>query len=89
GELVDVPGASGTFDGVVELGQELASNQAVEECMVRQWFRYVLERFEQNVDSCSVKALVDEFRGAEASLSVLPAAIVRTDAFLYRRPITE
>ena len=89
GELLEVPGANGTFDGVVELGQKLAQNPAVEECMARQWFRFALERFEQGADSCSMRELLDSFRASEAALGVLPRAIVQTDAFLYRRPIPE
>lgn len=86
GELLDVAEPSGSFHGAVELGQMLAQNPAVEECMARQWFRFTLERFEQGADVCSMRALLDAFRASEASLTALPRALIRTDAFLYRRP---
>jgi hypothetical protein len=59
----------------------------VRECMTRQWFRFALDRFEQDMDACSMKALLDRFEEADFDLNVLPRALVTTDAFLYRRPI--
>jgi hypothetical protein len=53
---------------------------------MRQWFRYAINRFEQPVDGCSVKSVLDSFDAAGQDLKSLPLAIVQTDAFLYRRP---
>ncbi|HYQ17709.1 MAG TPA: DUF1585 domain-containing protein, partial [Polyangiaceae bacterium] len=89
GEINGVADATGSFDGVVELGQRLSASATVQECMARQWFRFFLARFEQDADRCSVQHLVEAFRGAESSLTALPEAVLRTDAFLYRRPITQ
>jgi hypothetical protein len=44
-----------------------------------------MNRFEQNVDVCSMKKVLDAFRSADASLAALP--IVQSDALLYRRPL--
>jgi hypothetical protein len=55
--------------------------------VTRQWFRYAINRFEQPVDGCSMKSVLDSFDAAGQDLSSLPKAIVQTDAFLYRRPI--
>jgi hypothetical protein len=87
GELVDTRDIDGPFVGVVELGQKLAESAEVEECIARQWFRYALGRFEQEMDVCSVKRLFETFRAAELDLNVLPRAVVETDAFMYRRPL--
>ncbi|HET6283975.1 MAG TPA: DUF1592 domain-containing protein [Polyangia bacterium] len=94
GQAVDANGevnapadVAGKFNGVVELGQKLASSKIVQECMSRQWFRFMLSRFEQEVDGCSVSALVNTFRADDGSLNSLPLALIQTDAFLYRRPL--
>jgi hypothetical protein len=57
--------------------------------MARQWFRYALGRFERDVDACSMQRLLGALDDGGRQLSVLPAAIVASDAFLYRRPITD
>ena len=96
GEAVDSSGAihqtrdaDGAFDGVAELGARLAGSAEVQECMVRQWFRYALDRFEQDVDACTLHRLVEAFQASGQDLRALPKAVVRSDAFLYRRPIEE
>jgi hypothetical protein len=89
GEVVGTHDIDGTFVGVAELGQKLASSAEVRDCVARQWFRFTLSRFEQDPDTCSMKKIVDTFQAADADLNTLPAAVVETDAFLYRRPISE
>ena len=93
GQPVDSSGAltgtdvDGTFNGAVELGKKLASSKEVEECVAAQWFRYTMNRYEQSMDGCSMKSVLDAFDKSGMSLSSLPQAIVATNAFLYRRPI--
>ncbi len=87
GELVDTRDIDGPFDGVAELGQRLAASAEVEECIARQWFRFALGRFEQEMDVCSMQRLLETFQVAERDLNVLPRAVIETDAFLYRRPV--
>jgi hypothetical protein len=87
GEVKAPSDIAGKFDGVVELGQKLAGSKAVQECMARQWFRFMQSRFEQEVDACSMTALVTKFRADDGNLNSLPVALVQTDAFLYRRPL--
>jgi hypothetical protein len=77
----------GPFNGVAELAKKLAASSEVKECVARQWFRYAINRFEQPVDGCSMKSVLDNFDAAGQDLSSLPQAIVQTEAFLYRRPI--
>ena len=43
----------------------------------------------RDADSCSTKRIVDQFRAAGNDLNALPAALIGTDAFLYRRPVDE
>jgi len=87
GELFQTADINGTFNGVPELGKKLAASSEVETCVARQWFRFFLNRFEQDADSCSMKALVDAYKAQGSDLNGLPAALVQTDAFLYRRPV--
>jgi hypothetical protein len=87
GELILTRDIDGPVDGVVELGLKLASSAEVRECLARQWFRFALDRFEQDMDACSMKTLLDRFEATGFDLNVLPRAVVATDAFLYRRPL--
>lgn len=87
GKLVATRDADGAFNGVLELANKLAGSAEVKECVTRQWFRFAINRFEQPVDGCSMKSVLDSFDAAGQNLSVLPQAIVQTDAFLYRRPL--
>lgn len=86
GELLGTD-VNGAFEGAAELGQMLLESETVEQCINRQFFRYVLSRFEDDEkDLCSVKSLVSAFRASDQSLSALPHAVVQTAAFRYRRP---
>jgi hypothetical protein len=77
----------GNFNGVIALGQKLASSTEVRECVARQWFRFTTSRYEQDMDGCSMKGVMDAFSQSGLSLNALPKAIVESNAFLYRRPI--
>jgi hypothetical protein len=96
GKVVDTSGAlndtrdvDGELDGIAELGEQLAASAEVEECMTKQFFRYALSRFEQDVDACSMQRLYTELRDNGRDLRALPAAVIASDAFLYRRPIID
>jgi Protein of unknown function (DUF1588)/Protein of unknown function (DUF1592)/Protein of unknown function (DUF1595)/Protein of unknown function (DUF1585)/Protein of unknown function (DUF1587) len=87
GEVSGTSDMDGKFNGVPELGKKLAGSAEVETCVARQWFRFFLDRFEQDADNCSMKALIDAFKAQGSDLNGLPQALVQTDAFLYRRPV--
>jgi hypothetical protein len=95
GKPVDATGSvsgsdvDGPFDGVAALGAKLATSAKVESCVATQWFRYSTGRGEQAADACSVQALTQAFHAAGADMRTLPAAIVQTPAFLYRRPLAQ
>ncbi|MDB4982181.1 MAG: hypothetical protein JWM82_2933 [Myxococcales bacterium] len=95
GKAVDATGAvtgtdvDGPFNGVGELGAKLGSSAKVESCVATQWFRYAIGRGEQAADSCSLQTLTQTFHAGGADLRTLPAAIVQTPAFLYRRPLAQ
>jgi hypothetical protein len=87
GELIGTRSLDGVFSGVEELADDLAGSAEVHECMVRQWFRFALARYEREVDACALTRMQAEFSAQGASLLALPAATVASDAFRYRRPI--
>lgn len=87
GSVIATRDMDGAFNGVAELAKKLGASSEVKECVTRQWFRYAINRFEQPVDGCSMKTVLDSFDAAGQDLNSLPQAIVQTDAFLYRRPI--
>jgi hypothetical protein len=90
GELIGSRDADGKFEGVVELAARLAGSAQVEECMTRQWFRFALGRFEQKqLDDCTLSDSYAAFKQESNSLHALPRAIVRSAAFLHRRPIVK
>jgi hypothetical protein len=86
GNVISTRDMDGPFNGVAELGAKLAQSEEVKECIARQWFRFAIDRFEQPVDGCSMKSVLESLDAAGQDLSSLPSAIVKTDAFLYRRP---
>jgi hypothetical protein len=88
GEVIGTSDLDGPVATVADLGKKLAASVQGRACLTQQWFRYVLARFEQEVDGCSLRKVYDAFRDGEGNLGLLPAAIVGTDAFLHRRPIT-
>jgi hypothetical protein len=88
GQVTGTAEIDGAFDGVVELGQKLAQSTLVKECVTRQWFRFMLQRFEQEADGCSMLAISSAFLASDASLNSLPRALDESDAFLYRRPFS-
>jgi hypothetical protein len=87
GEVVGSEDADGKFVGIAGLGALLADSEQVRTCMTRQWFRFALARFEHEVDACALARLDEAFAAEDASLHALPAAIVESDAFLYKRPV--
>jgi hypothetical protein len=87
GELLSTGEIDGKFVGVDELGQRLSQSETVRQCLARQWFRFALARFEQPIDDCSMKGLLDAFEAADADLNALPKAVVLSDAFQYRHPV--
>jgi hypothetical protein len=87
GVVAGTTDANGAFAGVAQLASMLAGSAQVEQCVAQQWFRFMMNRYEQPPDSCSMQSIVNAFQAANSSLNALPQAIVQSDAFLYRRPL--
>jgi hypothetical protein len=90
GEILDAddPALAGPFVGVLEMAQKLAASDLVRDCMATQWFRFAVGRTEVQPDSCSLATLQESFGAAGGDLNELIVGITRTDAFLYRAPVT-
>jgi Protein of unknown function (DUF1592)/Protein of unknown function (DUF1588)/Protein of unknown function (DUF1595)/Protein of unknown function (DUF1585)/Protein of unknown function (DUF1587) len=88
GYIVSTEDINGTFNGVSQLASKLVQSVQVQECLPQQWFRFMMSRFEQAPDNCSMRSIINAFQAAGTSLNSLPQALVQSDAFLYRRPIT-
>ena len=95
GKAVDASGAlsgtdvDGMFTGVAQLGAMIAQSATVETCVGKQWFRYAMARAEQVADTCSLQQMAKTFHDSGTDLRTLPAALVQTPAFMYRRPLAQ
>ncbi len=88
GELVAAgDDLSGSFVGVVELGQKLATSRTVADCAANQWFRFALGRIESPDDACSLKALHDGFAASKYNVRELVTKLVLSDAFRHVRAV--
>jgi hypothetical protein len=87
GSIIATEDINGTFDGVAQLASMLVRSVQVQECFPQQWFRFMMSRFEQAPDNCSMRSIIDAFHTSGTNLNALPQALVESDAFLYRRPI--
>jgi hypothetical protein len=77
----------GPFTGVAELSSILDQSEQVRSCTARQWFRYVMQRFDQASDACSTGPVIDAFTTSGYRWESLQTSVIHTPAFLQRRPI--
>ncbi len=95
GHAIDASGelsgtdADGPFSNLAELSAMLAGSETVRACTTRQWFRFVMQRFEQPADGCSMQTLNEAFSASDQRFTSLRTAIVQTAAFRMRRPIAK
>lgn len=78
----------GPFQGIEGLADKLRQSPQAQACAARQWFRYVIQRFDQPSDSCSTQPLIDAFTASGLRFDSLRGSVVETPAFLLRRRIT-
>jgi Protein of unknown function (DUF1588)/Protein of unknown function (DUF1585) len=70
----------GAFNGVPQLAQKLSGSAMVRDCVVRQFFRYSLGRFESIEDEPSLTSAQTAF--LQGDLRALIVTLATTDAFL-------
>jgi hypothetical protein len=78
---------SGTFNGAVDLAQQLAGSDQVRNCVTTSWFRYAYGRAETTDDACTLVNVNKKFSDAKHDLKSLLVSLTQTDAFLYRKVI--
>ena len=74
-----------SFDGVVDLSEQLEGFDLVHECMVRQWFQYSMGRRDARQDSCTITQAKNRFVREGLDIRELLVALTRTDGFRFRR----
>lgn len=85
GEVVSTYDLDGEFDGVGELAERLAVSEQAQRCVAVQTFRFAFGRGENPVDACAIDAMYDAYVDGEYSFQGMLDALVRSDAFRYRR----
>ena len=75
------------FDGVGEMMTQLASSPRVEQCFVRQVFRFFMGRPEAYEDACTLEQMHQTYRAHDGSFEELLVALLTSDTFLYPRDL--
>jgi len=78
----DVP----DFTDAVDLVNKMADSKDVQECYVKEWFRFGYGRGETKVDACTMETLNKAFDDSGGDIKELLISLTQTDAFLYRLP---
>ena len=69
-------------DGPISLSAALTDAPKAQQCMVRQWYAFVLNQRPSNVDDALVRETYPIFRGASLNLQALIVAVLTSDPFL-------
>jgi len=83
GALVGVEDASVAFKDAVELSTLIAPTKRIEECVMRNGFRYFTGRTENAFDGCSLKKAQDAYSVGGSYIEFI-SALVASDSFLNR-----
>lgn len=88
GQSIDVSGAldTTTFNGPVELGQVLASQPQVSDCLVQNMYRYGTGHVETDTEQPVLDGLKSTFRAGGYHLRDLMRQIVSSDGFRFVAP---
>jgi hypothetical protein len=84
GQLIGTD-VDGDFDGALALADKLAASETVRACVVHQWMRYGLGRFEQPEDACTEDNLMTRFAQSDGDLHELVVGIATSRAMRYLR----
>lgn len=85
GDVVGTFDLDGDFVGAAELAEKLSASEQAQRCVTLQAFRFAFGRGENPVDTCAVDAAYTRYVDSGYRLDGLLEAIVRSDAFRYRR----
>jgi hypothetical protein len=88
GELVFSGNVDGPYNGAVELSQKLSESQRVEQCAVRNWYRYATAREDKPNDSCKLEALNKVMDDNGGDVRELIVAIATSHEFMHRQAVS-
>ncbi len=75
-----------SFRGARELGNALAVDTSAQRCFVQQFFRFTMGRQDTD-DGFTIDATLDGFKKAKLDIRQLMVALVRSEAFRYRKTL--
>ena len=84
GELISTRDIDGPFADALQLIDRLARSDEVEECAVKQVFRYSQGRRDALQDSCTVATMKSQFASKDQSFIELLVAMTTSDVFRFR-----
>ena len=85
GSLNGTDDINGSFTGGPELARKLRGSRQMQNCVVRQVFRYMSGRTEGPQDQCIVSRLEQIFASSNGDLRALVAAVAVSDTTLFTR----
>ncbi|HEY3595728.1 MAG TPA: DUF1592 domain-containing protein [Polyangiaceae bacterium] len=71
----------GSFNGAIELANDLAHSEEVRNCVANQWFRFSMGRIESTDDACSIQSLRQTFATSGGNVRELLSRIVLSTSF--------
>jgi hypothetical protein len=84
----DTSDISGTFQNMTDMITQLSASQQVDQCFALEELRYALLRSETAEDACSAQQIYQAFSGSSFNISKLLVAVVSSNAFMYRTPVS-
>jgi hypothetical protein len=74
----------GVFDGPDELAKRLAGSAQVRDCLVTEWYRYSMGRFDETVDTNDIKSVAQSAEAAGGGFAEIMVRLALSDAFRFR-----
>ncbi len=76
---------NGPVVNAVEFSERLANSPVVEQCFIRQVFRYLMGRPESNEDACTLTMMQNVYEDSGGSMKSMVQALVRSPTFTMRK----
>ncbi len=84
GEIIDTVDLDGPFTGAIELMEKMGASTQVQDCVVKQFFRYAFARGESDADTCTLAGLGAAFAESGSNFRELMVSVTQSDPFLFR-----
>jgi hypothetical protein len=89
GEVLGTRDMDGPVQDALEMIERLASSDEVQDCAVKQTFRFAQGRRESLADTCVVSNLKKQFEDKNQNLSELLVSMTTSDAFRFRPVVVQ